>query len=294
MKTLKVLVLYGGQNANTPRDALLNWLNSDNLHDNIGFKIDARKVADMPPNAGNSVDDRVTQAMNWADKGIMLVTPDDRTAGFGAPNTLEEIGRWRGMKGGETLSIVYKKGMEIPSNLSGLVYSSFKEDIIVDCSIKLVRFLADPIQASASASKSSEPQSSQSNSGTTFNIGSVGGDLVSGDKVGGNVNKAERDVNVTHNHYYGQLDQSTQNEPRENTGTSSSTNLSMPTLRRILNKFEIDEIDDLFMDLGIDKEKYGSTKGPKIRGLLTHLNNRDQLGPLVELIKNDHRFSAQT
>ena len=81
-------------------------------------------VADDVPHSEGSVNDRVTEALNRADKAIALVTPDLRST-HGAPNVTEEIGRWIQGRGGSTLCVVRQEGTEINSNLHGVVYAKF-------------------------------------------------------------------------------------------------------------------------------------------------------------------------
>ncbi|MDP3208026.1 MAG: effector-associated domain EAD1-containing protein [Rhodoglobus sp.] len=115
----KVLSLYGGEAATNPRHELLAWLRGPD------HNLDARTVADMPPHSGGSVDERVSAAIDWADVAIALLTPDPRSP-HGAPNVIDEIGRWRGRRGPRRLCIVRQTGVEPYSNHAGIVYVGFE------------------------------------------------------------------------------------------------------------------------------------------------------------------------
>lgn len=130
---LKILVVCGGDDATNSRHELLAWLRGPD-HD-----LDARIVADEPPHSGRAVDDRVDAMIDWADAAIALVTPDERTS-YGAPNVIDEIGRWRGRHEKETLCIVRKKGVAPYSNHNGIVYVGF-EDRVREAFEGLRRFL---------------------------------------------------------------------------------------------------------------------------------------------------------
>jgi hypothetical protein len=120
---LKVLVLYGGDAATNPRHELLAWLRGP-AH---GF--DVRVVADDAPHSEGAVDDRVDEMIDWADVAIALVTPDARCQ-HGAPNVIDEIGRWRGARGKSTLCIVRQRGVEPYSNHAGIVYVPFDARVL--------------------------------------------------------------------------------------------------------------------------------------------------------------------
>lgn len=121
-KKLRVLVLYGGDTATNPRNELMAWLARDSLN------VKAKLVAEDPPHSKGAVDDRVDDAIAEADKAIALLTPDARSP-YGAPNVIDEIGRWRGAKGKETICIVRQDGVPTYSNHGGIVYVGFKERV---------------------------------------------------------------------------------------------------------------------------------------------------------------------
>jgi predicted nucleotide-binding protein len=121
-KKLRVLVLYGGEAATNPRNELMAWLARDSLN------VKAKLVAEDAPHSKGAVDDRVDEAIAEADKAIALLTPDARSP-YGAPNVIDEIGRWRGAKGKETICIVRQDGVPVYSNHGGIVYVGFKERV---------------------------------------------------------------------------------------------------------------------------------------------------------------------
>lgn len=121
-KKLRVLVLYGGDAATNPRNELMAWLARDSLN------VKAKLVAEDAPHSKGAVDDRVDEAIDEADKAIALLTPDARSP-YGAPNVIDEIGRWRGAKGKETICLVRQDGVPVYSNHGGIVYVGFKERV---------------------------------------------------------------------------------------------------------------------------------------------------------------------
>lgn len=137
---LKVILFYGGDNATEPRDQLLNWLRTPRVADILGKTIEARKVSDWSPNSGHSVFKRVQKAIDWADVALALITPDPRGEN-GAPNVIDEIGRWHGRKEGETLAVIRQKDVKAHSNISGLVYIGYQHDVVSECSEQLLQFL---------------------------------------------------------------------------------------------------------------------------------------------------------
>jgi hypothetical protein len=121
-KKLRILVLYGGDAATNPRNELMAWLARDSVN------VKAKLVAEDAPHSKGAVDDRVDKAIAEADKAIALLTPDARSP-YGAPNVIDEIGRWRGAKSKETICLVRQDGVPVYSNHSGIVYVGFKERV---------------------------------------------------------------------------------------------------------------------------------------------------------------------
>jgi hypothetical protein len=118
----RILVLYGGDEATAARNELLAWLRGP------WVSMDARIVAEAPPNSEGAVDDRVDDAIAWADAAIAILTPDSRSP-HGAPNVMDEIGRWRGGRGKATMLLLRRDDVQPYSNHLGLVYVGFKDRV---------------------------------------------------------------------------------------------------------------------------------------------------------------------
>lgn len=140
MDTLKIILFYGGDNATEPREQLLSWLREPRISDIVGKRIDARKVSDFPSHSGRVVNEAVDEAIEWADLALALLTTDSRSEN-GAPNVVDEIGRWRSKKGGETLAIIRQKSVKPHSNLAGYVYIRYENEVIIEIGEKLLQFL---------------------------------------------------------------------------------------------------------------------------------------------------------
>jgi hypothetical protein len=122
LRKIQMVVFFGGDAATDPKNALLAWLRGPHVN------LDARIVDDFPPSTSGSVDDRVDEAIRWADAAIALVTADKRSP-HGAPNLMDEIGRWRGGNPKTALGIVRQNGVEPYSNHNGLVYVPFGQRV---------------------------------------------------------------------------------------------------------------------------------------------------------------------
>ncbi len=118
-RKLKVVVFYGGDAATNPRNELLAWLRRDTMD------VSAKIVSDHVAHSKGAIDTRVDDAILEADKAIAILTPDGRSPP-GAPNVIDEIGRWRGKRGAESICIVRQEGVEPYSNHHGLPYILFK------------------------------------------------------------------------------------------------------------------------------------------------------------------------
>ncbi|NJO82062.1 MAG: NACHT domain-containing protein [Blastochloris sp.] len=142
MDELRIILFYGGAAATQPREALLTWLRSDTVADYLQRSVEARKVSDWPAHSGATVDARVSEAITWADKAIVLVTPDAR-GDHGAPNVLEEMGRWREKKGGESLVILRHRHVPVHSNQAGVIYIGYDDHatMVDECHERLLAFL---------------------------------------------------------------------------------------------------------------------------------------------------------
>ncbi len=120
---LRVLVLYGGDGATTPRNELVTW-----MVEKKALNAEPHLVAWGTPHSESTVAERVKEEIDRADKAIAIVTKDVRSE-YGAPNVLEEIGRWLQAKGGRTLCVIRQGGTQVNSNVAGLVYLSFESRI---------------------------------------------------------------------------------------------------------------------------------------------------------------------
>ena len=293
MDPLKVLILYGGEAATKPRNELLEWLNSSQTHDEIGRKVDARKVAEMTAHMDRSIDQRVEDMMDWADKAIFLLTTDTRSA-YGAPNVLEEFGRWIGQKGRRTMMALRQEGVEVHSNASGLVYVAFEDDVVDECRKRLVAFLNDPIPAVESAETVTQQTIAQS-SGPQFSIGgNVDGPVTFGDgntttntSAGGDVNQGT----IINNHYYGTPPAqqpntlSPQSQPEQGSATDQSKEISVVELKDFLSdKYNIGELKEICFRLRIEAEEFSSSKTTFVIQFVQYLERRGMFEELMPLL----------
>ncbi len=132
VERLRILVFHGPDN--TTKNELLAWLRGNDV------QADARTVGEASPNAEGTVDERVTAAIGWAERGIAIVTRDDRSSS-GAPNVIDEIGRWRGAGRAADLAIVRQRNCtDIWSNLAGVVRLEF-DSRIKETFLGLAKFL---------------------------------------------------------------------------------------------------------------------------------------------------------
>lgn len=132
----RVLVLYGGDGGTVPRQELIAWLTAKQV-----LNVEPRQVSWNAPHSDATVSERVKREIDEADKAIAIVTKDVRSA-YGAPNVIEEIGRWLQAKGGHTLCVIREAGTEKNSNVAGLIYLEF-ENRIREVFDELRDFLAD-------------------------------------------------------------------------------------------------------------------------------------------------------
>lgn len=116
---LRVLILYGGDGATGPRNELVSWLVEKKV-----LNAEPILVSWGVAHSEGTVAERVRVEVDAADKAIAIVTKDARSD-YGAPNVLEEIGRWLQARGGRTLCVIREEGTLINSNVAGLVYLSF-------------------------------------------------------------------------------------------------------------------------------------------------------------------------
>jgi hypothetical protein len=149
-RKLRVLVLYGGDAATAPRNELVSW-----MVEKKALNVEPVQVAWGTAHSDGTVADRVKKEIELADKAIAIVTTDTRST-HGAPNVVEEIGRWLQAKGGRTLCVIRQEGTQINSNAAGLIYLSF-ESRIREVFDDLRDFLADDGGASDAPSPTASP-----------------------------------------------------------------------------------------------------------------------------------------
>lgn len=119
----RVLVLYGGDGATAPRNELVAW-----MVEKKALNAEPALVAWGVAHSELTVSERVKREIEQADKAIAIVTKDERSE-YGAPNILEEIGRWLQARGGWSLCVIRQEGTKVNSNAAGLVYLSFDSRI---------------------------------------------------------------------------------------------------------------------------------------------------------------------
>ena len=140
MENLKIIIFYGGDSATKPREQLLNWLRTPRVKSILQRQIDVRKVSNWTADGAYSVHDRVAEAISWADKALVMFTPDSRGE-YGAPNVLEEFGRWVSRKPTGTMVVLRHKDVPVHSNAAGLVYLRFHDDVVQECGEAILAFL---------------------------------------------------------------------------------------------------------------------------------------------------------
>ena len=129
---MKILVFHGPDNES--KHELLAWLRGPDI------QADARTVGEMAPHSQGVVDDRVDQAMAWADRAIAIVAPDPRSPS-GSLNVVDEIARWRGSGRAAELSILrHRDCADLWSNLAGVVRIEYS-DRVKETFLGLARFL---------------------------------------------------------------------------------------------------------------------------------------------------------
>jgi hypothetical protein len=164
-RKLRVLVLYGGEAATAPRNELVSW-----MVEKKALNVEPVQVAWGTAHSEGTVADRVKKEIELADKAIAIVTKDTRST-HGAPNVIEEIGRWLQAKGGRTLCVIRQEGTQINSNAAGLIFLSF-ESRIREVFDDLRDFLADdagasePVAPSPAASATAPARSTPSSTST--------------------------------------------------------------------------------------------------------------------------------
>lgn len=92
-------------------------------------------------NAGQTIIEKLTSNADRCDSAVIVWTGDD-TDGAGKPrareNVMHEIGFFQGRYGRGRVILLHEEGVNVPTNLAGLVYSPFPKGT-VDASFHLLR-----------------------------------------------------------------------------------------------------------------------------------------------------------
>lgn len=137
-KNNKVFVVYGhDKNARTQLEAMLRRWDLEPL------------ILDQLPSDGGTIIEKLEKYTNQADFGIVLATPDD--IGYAKNNEADkkyrvrqnvvlELGMLLATKGRSKVAILLSqaKDMESPSDINGLIYIPFKENV-EDASLSLAK-----------------------------------------------------------------------------------------------------------------------------------------------------------
>jgi len=138
----KVFVVYGhDETSRTQLEAMLRRWGLEPL------------ILDQLPTEGQTVIEKLEAAMAEADFGVVLATPDDEGHRVGHPdekayrarqNVVLELGMLLAKFGRQNVAILLKKqeNMERPSDIQGLIYIPFKDDIAKDAGVTLAKTMA--------------------------------------------------------------------------------------------------------------------------------------------------------
>src|SRR3989442_1072670 len=102
------------------------------------------------PTEGQTVIEKLEAAMDEADFGVVLATPDDEGHRVGRPdekayrarqNVVLELGMLLSQLGRQNVAILLKsqEGMERPSDIQGLIYVPFKDDVAKEAGVILAK-----------------------------------------------------------------------------------------------------------------------------------------------------------
>jgi predicted nucleotide-binding protein len=85
------------------------------------------------PNQGRTVLAKLAEASNQCDSAVIVMTGDDLDA-TGQPrareNVIHEIGFFQGKYGLDRICLLHEEGTNIPSNIHGLVYAPFPQNLV--------------------------------------------------------------------------------------------------------------------------------------------------------------------
>ena len=110
-------------------------------------------ILDQLPTEGQTVIEKLEKAIEEANFGIVLATPDDEGFRTGRPdekafrarqNVVLEMGMLLAKLGRKNVAVLLKtqEKMERPSDIQGLIYIPFKEDLAKEAVVSLAQALA--------------------------------------------------------------------------------------------------------------------------------------------------------
>lgn len=135
----KVFVVYGhDRDARNQLEAMLRRWKLEPL------------ILDQLPNEGQTIIEKLESALSEANFGIVLATPDDEGFRQGRQdekafrarqNVVLELGMLLTKLGRRNVAILLKQqeNMEKPSDINGLIYIPFKDDIVKDAGVTLAK-----------------------------------------------------------------------------------------------------------------------------------------------------------
>ncbi|EJL92739.1 putative nucleotide-binding protein containing TIR-like domain containing protein [Herbaspirillum sp. CF444] len=88
------------------------------------------------PNQGMTVIQKLSAAADQCDSAVIVMTGDDIDADGVAKareNVMHEIGYFQGRYGPSRVCLLHEEGVNIPSNMQGLVYSAFPKEAVHAC-----------------------------------------------------------------------------------------------------------------------------------------------------------------
>lgn len=99
------------------------------------LKLDTLELA-QEPNQGLTIFQKLADAADQCDSAVIIMTGDDiDAAGLSKAreNVIHEIGYFQGRYGPSRVCFLHEDGVNVPSNLQGLVYSAFPKDAVHAC-----------------------------------------------------------------------------------------------------------------------------------------------------------------
>lgn len=138
----KVFVVYGhDQTSRTQLEAMLRRWGLEPL------------ILDQLPTEGQTVIEKLEAAISECDFGVVLATPDDEGHRANHPdekahrarqNVVLELGMLLAKLGRQNVAILLRtqENMERPSDIQGLIYIAFKDDIAKEAGVTLAKTMA--------------------------------------------------------------------------------------------------------------------------------------------------------